>query len=94
MKIIVHRGFGMFSGNDCLVEAWNKTMPKLKVDYGFELSDYRTHPELINLIEHSEVLAGSLSIVEIPDNVTDWMISDYDGAESVIYVVEGKLHRA
>ena len=28
----------------------------------------------------------------IPDNATDWDIEDYDGNETLIYVVDGKIH--
>lgn len=33
-----------------------------------------------------------LIVVEIPDESTDYYIEDYDGVESVIYVVDGKIH--
>ena len=32
-----------------------------------------------------------LVVKEIPDNATDYMITEYDGAEGIIYVVDGKL---
>ena len=33
-----------------------------------------------------------LIVVEIPDESTDYYINDYDGVESVFYVVNGKIH--
>lgn len=37
---------------------------------------------------------SDLAVVEVPDEATDWMLDEYDGAESVIYVLDGKLHWA
>lgn len=37
---------------------------------------------------------AKLKIVEIPDTVTDWEIDEYDGMETIIYVFNGKIHRA
>lgn len=36
--------------------------------------------------------AEALKVVEIPDYATDFLIVDYDGQESVLYVVDGKIH--
>lgn len=35
-----------------------------------------------------------LVVVEIPDTCTDWEVSEYDGLESIIYVVDGKIRHA
>jgi len=35
---------------------------------------------------------GLLKVVEIPDDCTDWELNDYDGYESIIYVVDGKIY--
>ena len=37
---------------------------------------------------------ANLRIVEIPDDYTDYYINEYDGAETLIYVKDGKLHWA
>lgn len=34
-----------------------------------------------------------LVIAEIPDEATDWIITEYDGAETVYYVLNGKIVR-
>ena len=39
----------------------------------------------------SESMAGKLVVEEIPDTATDYMISEYDGAEEVYYVLDGKI---
>lgn len=45
----------------------------------------------------SEKCSGShakLKVVEVPDTITDWMVQDYDGIESLTYVLDGKLKHA
>lgn len=45
----------------------------------------------------SEFVSGPfarLEVVEIPDNTTDYEINEYDGYETVIYVIDGKLYHA
>ena len=61
--------------------------------------DSRTDPNLIALVEKnskkaSEKFFAELAVVEIPDDATDYMINEYDGAEDVIYVLNGKLNYA
>ena len=45
-----------------------------------------------HLDEHGKY--GDLALVEIPDNCTDYEIDEYDGWESIIYVVDGKIYHA
>ena len=56
----------------------------------------RTDPELVAFVEahggEYEEDCAFLEIVEIPDEATDWILNEYDGMESVIYVVDGKIH--
>jgi redox-sensitive bicupin YhaK (pirin superfamily) len=35
-----------------------------------------------------------LRLVEIPDTMTDWEKNDYDGIETITYVVDGKIYHA
>ena len=45
----------------------------------------------------SERCSGShakLKVVEVPDTITDWIMEEYDGIEVLIYVLDGKIHRA
>ena len=88
MKIVINECFGGFSVSDFVAKV-------LGIESCYEVS--RTDERLITLIEElgSEKCSGScacLSVVEIPENTTDWEISEYDGAETLIYVVDGKLH--
>ena len=57
----------------------------------------RNDKRLISLIEeYGAEKVGTSSccfvIKEIPDEATDWRIEDYDGAETVWYVIDGKMH--
>jgi len=88
MKIVLNKCYGGFGLDDELAE-------KYKLD---EWSVDRTDEKLIELVEkYGEDAGGShseLEIVEIPDEATDWEIDEYDGFESVIYVVDGKIYHA
>lgn len=53
--------------------------------------------KLIAAIENHEDVSdeyAELKVVHIPDSATDWEFDEYDGIESVIYVVDGKLNHA
>jgi hypothetical protein len=65
----------------------------LGVDIFDDSDAVRTNPLLIKMLEEGEEIED-LEVVEIPDNVTDYKITEYDGIERVIYVVDGKLHYA
>lgn len=54
----------------------------------------RTDAELIEFVEMHPDECGDLEVAEIPDEATDWEIDEYDGWETVTYVVGGKLHHA
>jgi hypothetical protein len=82
MKIVINVEFGGF-GYD-VAEKFE--------DFVYKYSDDRTNPELIQFVENQPEECGQLAVVEIPDNATDYMINEYDGLESVIYVVDGKIH--
>ena len=76
---------------------------------GFGLSDWaekklghseppRDDPDFISLVgQYPDKVSGDcaeLRVVEIPDNTTDYEIDEYDGFESITYVVDGKIHHA
>lgn len=104
MKILVNAGFGGFSPVGALKEWGERFGAKdrwggVEWDYGPEAMANRTNPNAIRIVEElgSRAVSGpssNIEVVEIPDNVTDWQINEYDGAESVIYVVDGKIHWA
>lgn len=86
MKIVINKCYGGYGLSD-----W--ALKELGIEYSDEIN--RTQPDLISLIENfPEMVNGDfakLSVVEIPDETTDWEIFDYDGLESITYVINGKL---
>ena len=83
MKIVLNTAFGGFIYG--VAEQYK--------DLVRELESKRTSPELIDFVETHPDECGDLEVVEIPDKSTDWYIDEYDGFESLIYVVDGKIHR-
>ena len=86
MKLVVNTTFGGF----CLPDEFCEL-------HGLERWDsvLRDQPELVSYVEARRqvyTFGGRLEVVEIPDEATDWEISQYDGLESITYVVDGKLH--
>lgn len=88
MKVVLNKCFGGFSLSMDACVALNLSSPYATIS--------RIDEMLITLIEEmgSEWASGScakLRIVEVPDDVTDWEINDYDGIETITYVLNGKL---
>lgn len=90
MKIIINECFGGFSVNDNIVKMLN-------LESGYDLKDDRTNAKLIELIESGVNVNSEYSdlvVVDIPDDATDYVIEEYDGWESILYVLDGKIKRA
>lgn len=91
MKYVVNDCFGGFGLSEFAME-------KLGVDK-YDLCSDRENKALIELIEtYGSKKCSSdcahLIIVEIPDEATDYRLIEYDGAEYVLYVEDGKMHCA
>lgn len=89
MKLIINGCYGGFGIKDEVMERLGLTSR--------DSEETRTNPDLIALIESGEDVndrCANLVVVELPDDCTDYYIDEYDGLESVIYVVDGKLHWA
>ena len=84
MKIVLNKEFGGFGCN--VTEQYQDWI------YKFESETERTAPELIKFVETHPNDCGDLKVIEIPDESTDWDINEYDGLESVVYVVDGKIY--
>lgn len=82
MKIVVNADFG---GYGCDVSGQYADL----VD---RYEDDRTNPELVDFVGNHPNDCGDLAVMTIPDNATDWDIEDDDGNETLIYVVDGKIH--
>ena len=89
MKMIINVCFGGFGIRDEVMERLGLTSQ--------DSEETRTNPNLIALIESGEDVSdefAELKVVTLPDDCTDYYIDEYDGNESIIYVVNGKLHWA
>lgn len=87
MKVVINVCFGGFG----LTKEVKKA---LGIEYSEDIE--RTDSRLVEMVETNAVNVADrfakLEVVEIPDETTDWEIDEYDGAESVTYVVNGKLY--
>lgn len=86
MKVVINVQYGGFSVSN-----------EAKERYGFDscYSINRTDEKLIQAVEEMGSAVNGpcaeLCVVNIPDEATDYMIQEYDGAEEVYYVVDGKI---
>lgn len=62
---------------------------KMGIDQWDDSKDVRTNPTLIEYVRAYPY--GDLALAEIPDDATDWDYWEYDGAERVYYVQNGKI---
>lgn len=86
MKIIINRCFGGAGLNKVAAGKYNHGE-----EYWFDRED----ASLIAAIESGENINSDFSkleVVSIPDEVTDYEINEYDGMESIICVIDGKLY--
>lgn len=83
MKIVLNTDFGGFGYG----------VAKQYEDLVRELESERTSSDLVDFVETHPDECGDLEVVDIPDESTDWDIDEYDGFESLIYVVNGKIYR-
>lgn len=84
MKMVLNKDYGGFGFN--VADEYDEFIDR------FSDEEKRTDPELVALVEAHPNECGDLKVVEIPDTATDWEIDEYDGWESVTYVVDGKIH--
>lgn len=91
MKIVLNKCFGGFG----LSQAATDLLPT-----DVQWSEYANRTD-VRLIEVVELLGpgangrhADLSIIIVPEEATDWTIEDYDGIETILYVLDGKIYRA
>lgn len=68
---------------------WNTF--KVSAEAAEKLNLARTDSELIEFVEHYPEKCPNLEIINIPEEVTDWEISEYNGKEHIICVIDGKI---
>lgn len=87
MTILCNRTYGMYKHTEEFVEHFG-----LESHWDACEEEDRTNPEYIEFYRtHAR---GSIGFCTVPDNATDWVLQEYDGLESVLYVVDGKIHTA
>jgi hypothetical protein len=89
MKMIINDCYGGFGVRQ-------EVLDELELN-GFSEEELRTAARLIEEIENGKDVSddcAELKVVEIPDESTDYYLDEYDGLESVTYVLNGKLHWA
>ena len=89
MKIILNRCYGGF-------ELSEKALKMLNIEHQWDYEgDIRTSPEVIEIVEKLGKEASgrfaNLMVINIPEESTDYIISDYDGVETLYYVIDGKI---
>jgi hypothetical protein len=85
MKIIVHNEWGIF-------EVPKEVQELIDCDEYNDSREIRTDLRFINWLEKHNYYEDEFKIIEVPDNTTDFAIADYDGMETLYYVVDGKIY--
>ena len=90
MKMVINNCFGGFSLSDAAVQQLGLDSPYSDID--------RCDERLVALVEQDADAASGrcarLVVVEIPDEATDTYLEEYDGAERLLYVLDGHIHFA
>lgn len=93
MKMVLHKSWGTFTLPEEFCSLYGLTT------FDEKEAIERTDERLIAFVEaHNakdtkpDKKKKKLKVVEIPDEATDWEFNDYDGMESITYVVDGKIY--
>lgn len=87
MKVVINRKFGSFSVSKEIAKELN-----LIDEWTLNRADKRLIEAVIKDPKRASGEFARLAVVEIPDEATDWEITEYDGAEGITYVMGGKLY--
>lgn len=82
-KIVINEPYGGFHLGSGFVKAYGLESPYTNIK--------RDDEDLVAWVESHPDDNPNLCVVEIPDEATDYMINEYDGAESVLMVIDGKI---
>lgn len=93
MEMVINCCYGGYSLSEKAVEMLGAESP-----YAYNEESRRSDPKLIEVVEtlgdDANGMCANLEVVDIPDDATDFIIHDYDGYETVYYVLNGKIHTA
>lgn len=89
MKIVVNGTYGGFHYPTKFCERYSLERYDW-MDYTDD-DEYRFHDILIDWVEKNPRDSEGLRVIDIPDNATDWQVNEYDGLESIICVIDGKI---
>jgi hypothetical protein len=88
MKIVIHVNYGGFHYPEKFCQRYNVG----RYDWmDYDNDEYRFHDLLIDWVEKNPQDSEGLRVVNIPEEATDWQVHEYDGLESIICVVDGKI---
>lgn len=88
MKLVINVDYGGFGIN----EKWEAENCEKDCN-----GDCRECTKLIRAIDGKENINDNfskLAVVEFPDEATDYELLEYDGIESLLYVLDGKIRYA
>lgn len=94
MEIVINAKYGAYGLSNRAIRAMIDANEIVETN---GVTFLRTSPTLIHFIKTYGSKAASgpnayLQIVNIPNNATDWRLNEYDGLESILYVLDGKIH--
>lgn len=88
MKIVLNKDYGGFTFPEEVCE---------EMGIGDWLDEPRkrdrVHPVLIEWVEEHKY-STDLEVVTISDRVSDWDVIEFDGLETLIFVLDGKIYYA
>ena len=84
MKMVINADFGGFGFG--VADQYEDCVRELECD--------RFNAELVEFVETHPDECGDLAVITIPEEATDWEMNEYDGWESIIYVLNGKIVHA
>ena len=88
MKLVINKCYGGFGLSD-----WAMEQLGINVYYDIDRTDSRLVELVENFPKKVDNFYSNLIVVSIPATSTDWEIDEYDGLETVIYVIDGKIRR-
>lgn len=89
MKVVIHRDWGAFAVPQVVLNRLGWDVPDMRQMQYIDRAD----PNLIWEVENNHTDCDTLLTITIPDRATDYYIEDYDGIETVLYVLDGALVR-